>query len=178
MNKLPEMPDFLNKKPEANLPNSQESIKPADIPVSTQSEEPPPIPASAQPKKEIKKSFMVKAEKHDVSEEKTSIQLSKPTNSFKQKITDYVKIGLILVLIGTSSYFYLQYKKFEDKYIAIDSKLLNLTKQITGLNQENNKLSEKVVNYQKELENIKNIETKSEELQEKLIKNETEKKSC
>lgn len=176
MSKLPEMPDFLNKKPQENIPNSQESIKPADIPSSTPAEEPPPIPASAQPKKEIKKSFMVKAEKNDDSEEKTSIQLSKPTNSFKQKITDYVKIGLILVLIGTSSYFYLQYKKFEDKYIAIDSKLLNLTKQITGLNQENNKLSEKVVNYQKELENIKNIETKSEELQEKLMKNETEKK--
>lgn len=89
MSKLPEMPDFLNKKPQENIPNSQESIKPTDIPSSTPAEEPPPIPASAKPKKEIKKSFMVKAEKHDVSEEKTSIQLSKPTNSFKQKITDY-----------------------------------------------------------------------------------------
>lgn len=179
MSKLPEMPDFLNKKPQENIPNSPEETKQEKKTVTAQADEPPPVPVATHPKKEVKKTFVVKAEKPDVQEEqekKISPTLPKTESSLKQKITYCFTIGLILILTGTSTYFYLQYKKFEDKYIAIDSKLLNLTKQITGLNQENNKLSEKVVNYQKELENIKTIEANSEELQEKLIKNETEKK--
>lgn len=176
MSKLPEMPDFLNKKPEQNPPSS-ETTKAEPTVLPSAGDEPPPIPVEPNPK-EVKKSFVVRKETKSDSENAPEVpkKPAKPNVPLKQKMISYGTIGLILLLTGTSTYFYFQYKKFEDKYIAIDSKLLNLTKQITGLNQENNKLSEKVVNYQKELENIKTIESNSEELQEKLIKNETEKK--
>ena len=83
---------------------------------------------------------------------------------------------MFLSLVGGLVHFYLQTEHWKGKAVAVDSKLINLTKQIVSLNLENNQLSGKVVNYQKELENNKQIETNSESMQENLMKMETERK--
>lgn len=186
MSKLPEMPNFLNKdKEEVPSVKKEETIQvdgnePPPIPSDSKKQQPPVKPNGLSKKKEDsveKKSWFFKKNNkiEDANQEVTPVA-PKENKSFKEIFIQSLVVVVGLGLIGATVHYYLQYKKYEDKYVAIDSKVLALTKQIISLNQENNQLSGKVVNYQKELENVKEVETNSEALQDKLIKNETEKK--
>jgi hypothetical protein len=166
MSKLPELPDFFKKqdseKPSEEIKKNEE-LKQEEIKIP---EVPTQFPLSNQ------------EDKMEQSEDiKTEI---KPKLIEKLSLLTKLIIGLISVVIlalaASTAYFYFEMKEFKDKYTAIDSRVLVLTKEIASLNQENNNLSGKVVSYQQELENIKQVDANSEQMQQSLIELESKNK--
>lgn len=154
-NKIPDMPDFLKKEEKTvNVP-----AKPT----------PPPVP-EAEKQEEPKVEKKIEKKKFTVSSKTPLIEFrndqgemvpseAPPREVPEKSINDYFPpmVGqLLLVLflgaVGTGLFYYYQAEAYKDKFQAIDSRVLNLTKEIAGLNQENNSLSGRVVNLQKELE--------------------------
>lgn len=152
-NKLPERPDFLKKNEETN--NSTKSF-----PIKQDSELPPPIPTPDKPAMETPAELAPPEETPPVKKTK----IKKPIN-WSSVFSNTLTVILALV----AGYYYFESENYKNKYTSIDSRVLALTKEIASLNQENNQLSGKVVNYQKELEGVRQLEGSSETMQQSLV---------
>lgn len=146
MSKIPDRPKFLDEEIPATGDKKPEDNQ-AKFNLTKEVNSAPPTPANTPPPPPE----------------------NKPEQSSESKVSLTTILSLILTVVCLSgaTYFYYQAQGYRQKFEAIDARVLVLTKQIAALNQENNTLSGKVVNYQRELEN-KTGGLSLEELQQKL----------
>jgi hypothetical protein len=73
-------------------------------------------------------------------------------NDYFPPLVGQILAVLLVIASAGALFFYYQAEGYKNKFQAMDSRILSFTKEIASLNQENNSLSGKIVNYQKELE--------------------------
>lgn len=174
MSKLPpDMPDFLKKNEEEVNP---QKLIPPPIPEHLKKPEPEVPVTKVEEKKKTRFDFgknkipLIEF-RNDQGEMVPSAAPAKdvPEKTFNDYFTPVVGQILCLLLVisvGTGLFYYYQAEAYKNRFQAMDTRVLSFTKEIASLNQENNALSGKIVNYQKELEGRSDV--KIQELQKQV----------